>query len=165
MEEDTGHQAYSQNGFAVLNALGGKDLEELQITQEEPNVEVLAARGEEATNKLPQEGMIEEFRDTFRANSASSCSEAAALGLRKSGRKVVATKEHNLRNRSRVASSIHVNSYMVTSRSDMLALHLMKMAANRSWADQCEDDDYPPKHGDDLGSNDCSFLEYKGIGQ
>lgn len=89
------------------------------------------------------------------SSGTSSSSLRPSVSGRKGGKeKLPITKEYNLRNRpadsnggSRLASPPHDTSYVITSRVDNEALASMKLASSRSWADQCEDEDFPPKHG------------------
>lgn len=57
-------------------------------------------------------------------------------------------KEYNLRNKPlTITSQIHENTYTLTSAADTDALVSMRKASNKSWADMCDEDDNPPKHG------------------
>lgn len=61
--------------------------------------------------------------------------------------KIEVSKEYNLRNKSIHISPVHDNTYHITSEVDSEALEAMRKVSSRSWADLCEEDDHPPKHG------------------
>lgn len=69
--------------------------------------------------------------------------------------KTKVTKEYNLRNKAsstsegvQISSPPHDNTYSFNPNADTEALTSMCMVAKKSWADLCEEDTHPPKHGD-----------------
>lgn len=79
--------------------------------------------------------------------ASSSSNKLAGTSKRGGNRKTVSAKEYNLRNKPLISSPIHANSFTITSKADTAALTSMRVAATRSWLDQCEEEEIPPKHG------------------
>lgn len=72
----------------------------------------------------------------------------ATVAKHRAGKSKV-TKDYNLRNKPLVSSPMHENNYTISSNVNTEALASMRMVSTRSWADQCEEENDPPKHGAD----------------
>lgn len=132
--------------------------------------EALAGLDEGANFEDPREGLLADKNVECMDNnppggSANSRShgidepnsvQPAASSSVKRGKKSTVTKEYNLRNKSIAESSTpkivsfpqDSPTYTITSNVDTRALASMRAAANKSWADLCDEEaDPPPKHG------------------
>lgn len=161
----------SNNGFAVLADLDGvEDEQDDRVGQAlETNIPL---EGEQAHNladcrvdmvtgnesNLGVLGISQPLGLIARpetSDTGSSQSLPPMSGKKVGKNKQVIPKEYFLRNKvvynnggARVASSPpHDTSYAITSNVDSDALASMKMVANKNWADQCEEEEYPLKHG------------------
>lgn len=136
------------NGFEALVELGDRDLEEVsqnlgdKSLYSNPKLDFLEAR-----LQPPQGETEEEGRATFASNNSTNVTASS----RKGGNHKVPTREYNLRNKLLVSSPIHADTYVITSKVDTAALRSMRMAANKNWVDQCEEEEIPPKHGAESG--------------
>lgn len=171
--ENGGGNLLSRNGFEVLADLEveEKDLEN-QVDQN-LEVDIIPGNGvmarmdveeNRAMNHLSNDECFGEHGNTHIniANAMQTSSNMGSSNLhppmsgKKGGKgKVSVTKEYFLRNKpthntggSRLASSPpHDTSYTITSNVDNDALASMRFVATKSWADQCEEEENPLKHG------------------
>lgn len=150
------------NGFDALEGLDGEE----NVAENIGGIENDSAEDQMDRGKVNTlEGIGEQPQDNsvvpLAAQQSPGCSEnrseiGASVSRRQEARgKARVTKEYNLRNKAtsssvgaRLSSPPHDNTYSFNPNADTEALNSMRMVAKKSWANLCEEDTHPPKHGD-----------------
>lgn len=107
----------------------------------------------EQSIEFERQGYLTRGDDKTYSDSGSASNMVVHSNAIKKNNKNKATviREYNLRKKPSISSPVH-GSITVTLAADTDALASMRMVSSKSWTDQCEEDNFPPKHGVNRGS-------------